>query len=85
MASYKSPIERFLDGAQKTGDIMLRYQFQKEMMKQDILDRRVSEALVEDVATRVLSRLSATVDVTEIVEQIEELRKELDKLYDYFK
>ena len=39
---------------QKTGDIMLRYAYQKEMMKSRLLD----DAEIDRIAERVLSRIS---------------------------
>ena len=33
MARYKGSMERFLEAAERTGDIMLRYIYQKDMMK----------------------------------------------------
>jgi hypothetical protein len=42
--------------------------------------QREREKLVKDVADEVLSRISATVDVSEIVSEIEEIQKALDKL-----
>ena len=84
MASYKSPMERFIEATQKTADATLRWYYQKEMMMRDILDRQERAALVEEVANLVLSRISATVDATEIFEQIDGLKKSLDELYNYF-
>lgn len=49
-----------------------------------MMERFEREQLVEDVANKVLSRLSATVDVSDIINQIEDLRKELDKFYKMF-
>jgi hypothetical protein len=42
--------------------------------------QREREKLVKDVADEVLSRISATVDVSEIVSEIEEIQKALNKL-----
>ena len=42
--------------------------------------QREREKLVKDVADEVLSRISATVDVTDILDEIEEIQKALDKL-----
>ena len=85
MANNIDAIGRFIEATQKTADATLRWYYQKEMMKQDILDRQERAALVEEVANLVLSRISGTVDVTEIIEQIDDLKKSLDELYEYFK
>ena len=42
--------------------------------------QREREKLVKDVADEVLSRISATVDVSEIVSEIDEIQKALNKL-----
>ena len=34
MARYKGMFERYLEAAERTGDIMLRYYFQKEAMRE---------------------------------------------------
>ena len=75
-----STMEQMLLVAQNIGDEMLRYQFQKEMMKQSFFSKEEREQLVNETAQEVLSRLHATVDVTEIIEKIEELEKLLNKL-----
>ena len=64
---------------------MLRYQYQKDMMLQAYRDRKEREALKEEIAADVLSRISATVDVSEIIQQIEDLRKEMEQFYDMFR
>ena len=43
-------------------------------------ERKEREKLIEEIAERVLSRISATVDVSEIIDQIEELRRIIDDL-----
>lgn len=85
MKNYKSSVQRFLDSMEKTADIALRLQFQHEMMKHNLLSPQEWETLVEDVANRVLSHIDVAVDATETLNQIDELKHALDKLYKYFK
>ena len=59
---------------------MLRWQYQKDMMKQSILDRQERERLIEDVADRVLSRISITVDAEDVINAIEDIQRRLDRL-----
>ena len=59
---------------------MLRWQYQKDMMKQSILDRQERERLIEDVADRVLARLSITVDAEDVINAIEDIQRRLDRL-----
>lgn len=42
------------------------------------------EQMKKEIAEDVLSRISATVDVTEVIQEIEGLRREMDKLYGMF-
>lgn len=42
--------------------------------------KREMEQMKKEIAADVLSRISATVDVSEIIEQIEELRRAIDSL-----
>lgn len=81
----KSLMERMLQAAQNTGDATLNWYYQKQMMMDSLLERREREQLVNDVAHEVLSRLSATVDVSEIINEIDELRRALEKFYDDYR
>lgn len=40
--------------------------------------------MIEDITERVLSRISATVDVSDIIKRIDELEKALNGLFKYF-
>ena len=57
---------------QKTGDIMLRYAYQKEMMKSRLLD----DAEIDRIAERVLSRIHIRLEA----EAISQLRDMLNSL-----
>ena len=81
----KSLMERMLQAAQNTGDATLNWYYQKQMMMDSLLERREREQLVNDVAHEVLSHLSATVDVSDIVDDIDELRRALEKFYDDYR
>ncbi|MCI5679534.1 MAG: hypothetical protein MR278_06130 [Bacteroidales bacterium] len=59
---------------------MLRYYFQKNMMKEALFEREEREQLINDVAYRVLSLIYATVDAEEIFKEIDELNKKIDSL-----
>lgn len=77
---YTSMFDRYLQALENTGDIMLRYYFQKNMMKQSLLERQEREQLINDVAYRVLSMMSVTVDAEEVFKEIDELNKKIDTL-----
>ena len=72
MSNQKGILERYLEAMQKTGDIMLRYAFQKEMMKTRLLD----EAEIDRIAERVLSRIHIRLEA----EAISQLRDMLNSL-----
>lgn len=69
MNRQKGIFERYLEAMQKTGDIMLRYAYQKEMMKSRLLD----DAEIDRIAERVLSRIDIRLED-------EALKKLLDML-----
>ena len=57
---------------EKTGDIMLRYAYQKEMMKSRLLD----DAEIDRIAERVMRRISIRIEA----EAISQLRDMLNSL-----
>lgn len=72
----KSMFERWLEAATKTGDIMLQYQFQKDMMK----DKLLSDKEIDAIADRVIQRLNIKVDASEIIAAIDDLNDRLNNL-----
>lgn len=80
----KQLFDRFLDALGDKIDFSLRLQLQHEMMMQEYRSQQEREKLIEDTAERVLSRLSATVDVSDIIKRIDELEKALNGLFKYF-
>ena len=75
-----SMMDQMLLAAQNIGDEMLRWQFQKEMMKQQFLSKEEYDQLVEDITWKVLANISITVDAEEIIDKIEELNQKLNQL-----
>ena len=71
---------RFLQALEKTSDITLRYQFQKEMMKERLLFQRDYDTLVKDTAREVIANLNATADASEIFDAIDNIEKRLNDL-----
>lgn len=76
----KSMMERYLEAAQKTGDITLRWWYQKQMAKEALLSKAEHDRLVHDTADEVLSRISLTVDATEIIAAIDDIQRRIDNL-----
>lgn len=75
-----SMMDQMLLAAQNIGDEMLRWQFQKEMMKQQFFSKEEYDQLVEDITWKVLANISVTVDAEEIIDKIEELNQKLNQL-----
>lgn len=59
---------------------MLAYQFQKDMMYDEIRQRAEREKMIDEITEKVLSRISATVDVSEIFKSIDELNDKINSL-----
>ena len=76
MKRHKGVLERFLEAAQKTGDITLRWLLQKEQIKNSML----SDADIERIAERVLKYISITIDASELVEYIKSLNDSIEDL-----
>lgn len=73
---YKSMFERWLEATSKTADYMLQYQFQKEMMKQNLLNDRE----IDVIADRVIQRLHITADISEVIAAIDDLDDKIKNL-----
>ena len=50
------------------------------MFKQSLLDKAEREALKAEIISDILSNVSATVDITEAVAEIDELKRAIDRL-----
>ena len=80
MVHQNNMFNTLLRAIEKTGDTMLAYQFQKDMMLDEIRQRAEREKMIDEIAQRVLSRISATVDVSEIFKSIDELNDKINRL-----
>ena len=76
MSKYKSPTERFIEAASRTGDIMLRYAYQKQM----IMDSLLTNNELDRIADRVIERINITVDASDVVDAINEIQDKLNEL-----
>ena len=76
---YKSMFERWLEATSKTVDYMLQYQFQKEMMKQNLL----SDREIDVIADKVIQRLNISVDASDIINAIDDLNNRIKNLGNY--
>ena len=76
---YKSSFERYLEALTKSMDITLQYQFQKDMIKQNLL----SDREIDVIADKVIQRLNISVDVTDIIKEIDNLNDKIKNLGNY--
>lgn len=76
MSRQKSVFERMLEATEKTGDIMLRYQFQKDMFKSQLL----SDNMLDRIADKVLARIALKTNIEQAIANIEELQRAIKKL-----
>ena len=67
-----------LNAFENTGNIMLRYQFQKEMFLNSLFERQQREKLKAEIEQDIMSRISATIDDAAI-KQLHEMLKNLGK------
>ena len=75
----KGVFERWLEAMTKSADIALQYQFQKEMMKQNLL----SDREIDVIADKVIQRLNISVDASDIINAIDDLNNRIKNLGNY--
>ena len=78
MRNQDSMFDLMLKAMENTGDIMLRYQFQKEMMKNSFLDRQEREKLKEEIVQEVLARISVVLE-DEAIKELEKMLRNLGR------
>lgn len=71
---------QFINALQKSGDYALAMAFQKHMIMQEINAKQEHERLVKEVTDEVLSRISATVNASEVFDAIDGLNEKLNSL-----
>ena len=69
-----------ISGLDKSLQATLKMMYTRSQMIDEYNHKREMEQMKKEIADDVLSRISATVDVSEIIEQIEELRRAIDSL-----
>ncbi len=73
-----------ISGMDREMQAQLRLMYTHRRMMDAHNHRQEMEQMKKEIAEDVLSRISATVDVTEVIQEIEGLRREMDKLYGMF-
>ena len=69
-----------ISGLDKTAQATLNMMYALSCEYDELNRKREMEQMKKEIADDVLSRISATVDVSEIIDQIEELRRLIDDL-----
>ena len=72
--NQKSVFERFLEAMQKTGDYMLAWEFQKKMMKDQLLHDEELDRIAEKVLSRIHIRLEDDA-LKQLAEMLNNLRR----------
>ena len=72
--------DSLISGLDKSLQATIKMMYTHSQMINDLNHKREMEQMKKEIADDVLSRISATVDVSEIIEQIEELRRAIDSL-----
>jgi len=67
-----------LEATEKTGDIMLRYMYQKDMIKQSLLKQQEIEKLKRDITADVLSQIGIRIE-KEAIEQLKAMINNLGR------
>ena len=75
----KGVFERWLEAMTKSADIALQYQFQKDMIKQNLL----SDREIDVIADKVIQRLNISVDASDIINAIDDLNNRIKNLGNY--
>lgn len=76
---YKNSFERYLEALTKSMDITLQYQFQKDIIKQNLL----SDREIDVIADKVIQRLNISVDASDIINAIDDLNNRIKNLGNY--
>ena len=76
MSKYESWIERYLKTMESTADQMLRWHFKKKAFYENLMN----EEQIDRIADRVLSRMSVSVDASDVIAAIDDIQQRLDCL-----
>ena len=70
----------FISGMEKEMQSNLRLLFTQMCMEEQYQKAREREQLKKEITAEILANINATVDVSEIIQEIEELRRAIDSL-----
>lgn len=70
----------FISGMEKSMQATLHLMFTQMCLQDEIQKRREREQLKKEIKAELLSDIKFTADISEVVQEIEELRKAIDSL-----
>ena len=70
----------FLQGMDTKLQAQLAFEFQRMLMLERYEHEREMKKLKEEIVQEVLARISVSIDVSDVIEEIEELRRAIDSL-----
>ena len=76
MSKYESWIERYIKTMESTADQMLRWHYQKKAFYEDLMN----EKQIDRITDRVISRMSITMDASDVIAAIDDIQRHLDRL-----
>ena len=80
MNNKDSMFEYFISGFEKEMQATLRMMYTHNKMYDELQKRREREQLKKEIKSELLSDIKFTADISEVVQEIEELRKAIDSL-----
>lgn len=72
--------DTLIGGMDKTAQATLRHMYTISRNHDEFIHRQEMEQMKKEIAEYVISHISATVDISDVITQIEELRRAIDSL-----
>lgn len=76
----ESFFNHFIQGMDTKLQAQLAFEFQRMLMLERYEHEREMKKLKEEIVQEVLARISVSIDVSDVIEEIEELRRAIDSL-----
>lgn len=80
MANRESMFNYFISGFEKETQANLRLMFTQMCMQEEYQKRHEREQLKKEIKAELLSEIKVTADISEVIQEIEELRKAIESL-----
>ena len=80
MSNRDSMFNYFISGFEKEMQANLRLMFTQMCMQEEYQKRREREQLKKEIKAELLSEIKVTADISEVIQEIEELHKAIESL-----